>query len=56
MPVTEKNKIIGIKNVLGTASILAMYGIKGKFNIKKYNHTNIHRHNYRPKNFWICHI
>tara|TARA_Y100000816_G_C25970579_1_gene506468 strand:+ start:772 stop:936 length:165 start_codon:yes stop_codon:yes gene_type:complete len=35
MPVTEKNKIIGIKNVLGTAKILAMYGIKGRFRIKR---------------------
>ena len=30
---TEKNKIKGIKNARGTASILAMYGIKGRFNI-----------------------
>ena len=33
IPVTEKNKIIGIKKVLGTASILAIYGIRGKLSI-----------------------
>ena len=34
MPVTEKNKINGIKKVLGVAKTLAIYGIKGRFNIK----------------------
>ena len=32
---TEKNKIIGIKKVLGTARILAIYGMSGKFNIRR---------------------
>jgi hypothetical protein len=35
MPVTEKNKIIGIKKVLGTAKILAIYGINGRLRISK---------------------
>jgi hypothetical protein len=33
--VTEKNKIIGIKKVLGTARILAIYGINGRLRIRR---------------------
>ena len=35
MPVTEKKRISGIKKALGTAKILAIYGIRGKFKINK---------------------
>ena len=35
MPVTEKNKINGIKKVLGVAKTLAIYGIYGRFKIKR---------------------
>ena len=34
-PIRVKNRINGIKNVLGIVSIFAMYGIRGKFKISK---------------------
>ena len=33
MPVTEKNKINGIKKFLGVARTLAIYGIRGSYRI-----------------------